>query len=277
MKKRKLGKESARHLVLIVLILFMIFPSMIMLSTSLKAYDKLFYWPPHLIPRSWEWINYKVVFVGAYHFYRALLNSFIIAMGVAALSVVLGFPAAYGLSRYKFKGHSTVLFAMLATQMFSPVVFLISLYQIVRAYGLLNTYTSVIFAAAALSVPMAVWLLHGFLSTVPVEIEEAANVDGASRLQSIVRIVTPLAAPGLAMVSIYSFIAGWNNLLFPLVFVSNEVMRPVALALSDFAGRNIVFWNLMMAAGVVATFPIATLFNFVQRSFVKGITGGALK
>lgn len=277
MRRKSIARESARHLALILFILLMIFPSVIMLSTSLKAYKNLFYWPPHLLPRSWQWINYKVVLVGAYHFYRALLNSFIVALGVALLSVVLGFPAAYGLSRYKFKAHSAILFSMLATQMFSPVVFLISLFAIVRAYGLLNTYTSVILAVSALSVPMAVWLLHGFLSTVPIEIEEAANVDGASRLQSIIRIVTPLAAPGLAMVAIYSFIVGWNNLLFPLVFMSSSVLYPISLALSEFVGRNIVFWNLMMAAGVLATLPVAILFNFVQRSFVKGITGGALK
>jgi multiple sugar transport system permease protein len=277
MKTTRIARETARHVVLTIFVIAMIFPTIIMLSTSFKAFDDLFTWPPHLIPVKWEWSNYQVVLVGAYHFYLAMLNSFAIAVGVAALSVLLGFPAAYGLSRYKFRGRSTVLFAMLATQMFSPVVFLISLYEIVRSYGLLNTYTAVILSVGALTVPMAVWLLHGFLSSVPIEIEEAASVDGASRFRSIVHIVTPLAAPGIAMVSIYAFIAGWNNLLFPLVFLSKEALDPISLALTDFAGRNIVFWNLMMAAGVIATLPVAVLFNFVQRNFVKGITGGALK
>ncbi len=266
-----------KHLALIVLLAVMLFPVYVMLKTSVTAFDDLFAWPPSWWPDVWSLGNYRDVLVGGYRFGLAYLNSAIIAISTAAVSIVFGFLGAYGLSRFRFRSRRALLFVALATQMFSPVVMIVSLYQIMRGYGLLNTHLAVILAESALAIPIALWLLHGYLESIPVDLEEAAMIDGCSRLTSLRWVVLPLAAPGIAMAGIYTFIFAWNALIFPLVFLSNDSLYPIPLAMSRFVGQNVVYWNLLMAGGILATVPVALLFSFIQGVFVRGITAGALK
>jgi ABC-type glycerol-3-phosphate transport system permease component len=124
---------------------------------------------------------------------------------------------------------------------------------------------------------MAVWLLHGYLKSVPVALEQAAAIDGCSRIKGVFKIVMPLSKPGVAMAGIYSFIWAWNDLLIPLIFISKSELRPVSLALTDFVGQNVVYWHEMMAASILTTVPIAIMFSFVQKYFIKGFMSGAVK
>jgi len=268
---------AAKHLALIALLVVMLFPVYVMLKTSVTAFDQLFGWPPSWWPKAWSLANYRDVLVGGYHFGRAYLNSTIIALTTAALSIVFGFLAAYGLSRFRFRARQSLLFVALATQMFSPVVLIVSFYRIMRGYHLLNTYAAVILAESALAIPIALWLLHGYLESIPVDLEEAAMIDGCSRLSSLRHVILPLAAPGIAMAGIYTFIYAWNALIFPLVFLSQSQLYPIPLAMSRFVGQNVVYWNLLMAGGILATVPVALLFSAIQGVFVRGITAGALK
>jgi len=266
-----------KHLALIVLLVVMLFPVYVMLKTSVTAFNDLFSWPPSWWPQHWSFHNYVEVLTGGYQFGRAYLNSAIIAVATSGIAIVLGFLAAYGLSRFRFRGRQALLFTALATQMFSPVVMIVSLYQMMRGYHLLNTYLAVILAESALAIPIALWLLHGYLESIPPDLEEAAMIDGCSRLSSLRHVVLPLAAPGIAMAGIYTFIFAWNALIFPLVFLNNDQLYPIPLAMSRFVGQNIVYWNLLMAGGILATVPVALLFSSVQGVFVRGITAGALK
>lgn len=268
---------AGKHLALIALLTVMLFPVYVMLKTSFTSFDRLFSSPPTWWPTSWSFDNYVTVLTGGYRFGRAYLNSGIIALSTAAISIVLGFLAAYALSRFRFRSRNVLLFAALATQMFSPVVMIVSLYQIMRGYGLLNTYAAVILSESALAIPIALWLLHGYLQGIPEDLEEAAMIDGCSRLAGLRHVILPLAAPGIAMAGIYTFIFAWNELVFPLIFLSDSAMYPIPLAMSRFAGQNVVYWNLLMAGGILATIPVALSFSAVQGVFVRGITAGALK
>lgn len=266
-----------RHAALIALLGVLLFPVYVMLKTSLTGFESILTFPPSWWPDEVTWGNYVEVFTGQYRFGQAYRNSLVIGGGTAVLSVLFGFGGAYALSRFRFRGRAVMLFAALATQMFSPVVLIVSLYGIVQGLGMLDRLPTVILAQSALSVPIALWLLHAYLEGIPEGLEEAAMIDGCSRLQSIRHVVLPLAAPGVAMAGIYTFIFAWNQLLFPLALLNDTSLFPIPLALTRFAGQNVVYWNLMMAAGVLATVPIALLFSFVQGVFVRGITAGAVK
>ncbi|BAS27835.1 carbohydrate ABC transporter permease [Limnochorda pilosa] len=268
---------AGRHLALIVLLGAMLLPVVVMIGTSLKSFDEVFAWPPDLFPVRPQWQNYANVWSGDYRFAGAFRNSVVIAVSTSLLAVGLGAPAAYGASRFRFRWKDAFLFGVLATQMISPVVFVVPLYRAMRAYHLLNTLTAVIVASAAFAMPMVIWLMHGYFRTIPRELEEAAMVDGCSRFSAMARVILPLAAPGLAAAGIYAFILGWDQLLFPLTFLTKGELRPIPLALYDFSGYNIVFWHEMMAASTIAVVPAALAFGAVQRYLVGGLTAGAVK
>jgi ABC-type glycerol-3-phosphate transport system permease component len=273
----KRWKHIFIHLTLIVILIALLFPVAVMFSTSLKTYENIFTWPPHWIPDPVQWSNYVNVWFGDYHFSRPFFNSLFIAGTTAVITIILAFPAAYAMTRFTFVGRGAMLFVVLVTQMFSPIVLIVGLYQLMQTYHLLNTYVSVIITICAFTLPMAIWLLHGFLKNVPTDLEEAASVDGCTRVRSIIRIIMPLSAPGISMAAIYAFINAWNNLLIPLIFISEDNKRPISLALTDFVGQNVVSWHEMMAASIITTVPIAVMFSFVQKYFIKGFMAGAVK
>lgn len=277
MTRRSLPFELLRHALLMLLVAALLFPIYVMVKTSFTPFRNILSWPPTWWPEPFTTNNYIEVFTGRYRFGQAYINSTIIAVSSALLAVLLGFSGAYALSRFQFRLRAPLLFMVLATQMFAPVVLIVSLYQIAQQLGALNNLVTVILAQCALAVPITLWLLHGFLQSLPPDLEEAAMIDGCSRLTALRHIILPLAAPGIAMAGIYAFIHAWNQLLFPLVLLTNENLFPITLALTRFAGQNVVYWNLMMAAGVLATLPVALLFSAVQGVFVRGMMAGAVK
>jgi len=265
------------HFALIVILMIMLFPTFVMISTSLKTFEGVFTWPPIWIPKDIQWINFKTVLFGMYSFYTSFIDSVIIASSTGIICVLLGLPAAYAFSRFRFVGRKAFLFAVLAIQMFSPVILIIPLYKVMRSTGLMDTYIALIVANTAFALPMAIWLLTAYLQSIPDSLEEAAMIDGSSRIGAIFKIILPLAAPGIITAGIYAFIIAWNDLIFALTFISKPDIRPITLALNDFAGRNIVYWNEMMAAAVLSIIPVALFFSIVQKYLVQGLTTGSIK
>ncbi len=276
-RRREFWRNFGTHAGLILILSVLLFPVYVMLKTSFTPFADILSFPPTWLPRPFTLSNYVEVFTGQYQFGVAYRNSAIIAVATAAIAIFFGFTGAYGLSRFNFRGRTLLLFIALATQMFSPVILIVSIYQIVQELGMLNRLSTVVLAQSALAVPIALWLLHGYLQGIPEDLEEAAMIDGCSRLATLRYIILPLAGPGIAMAGIYAFIHAWNQLLFPLALLNDSALFPIPLALTRFAGQNVVYWNLMMAAGVLATVPVALLFSFVQGVFVRGITAGAVK
>ncbi|ACL68841.1 binding-protein-dependent transport systems inner membrane component [Halothermothrix orenii H 168] len=265
------------HFLLILLLGILLFPALIMISTALKTFDGVFTWPPTLFPRIIQWSNFSRVLFGKYQFYQYFINSFIVAGVTSLVCILLGLPASYAFSRFRFYGKKLFLFAILATQMFSPVILIIPLYKVMKSAGLMDTYFALIIANTAFALPMSIWLLTGYLQSIPVSLEEAAMIDGTSRIGALFKIILPLAAPGIITSGIYAFILAWNDLIFALTFITKQGMRPITLALTDFAGKNVIYWNDMMAAAVLSVLPVAFLFSLVQKYLVQGLTAGSVK
>ena len=278
MNTRLLVRPLGRHVLLIILLGFLLAPTVIMVSTSFKPYSEVNTWPPQLIPDDATVSGFTAVLIDpAYDFGRAFLNSSIIAIGTAVVSVVLGLPAAYAIRRFTFTGRTVFLFAVLVTQMVSPALFIMPLYQVMNGLGLLNTYIALIIGNSAITLPVVIWLLSAYLRGVPIVLEEAAMVDGASRLSALIRVVLPISAPGILAAGAYAFVHAWNDLVFALAFVTNTNMHPITRALDRFAAENVVRWDLTMAASTLSVIPILLLFILLQRHLLHGVAVGAIK
>ena len=278
MNTRLLVRSLGRHVLLIILLGFLLAPTVIMVSTSFKPYSEVNTWPPQLIPDEATVSSFTAVLIDpAYDFGRAFLNSSIIAVGTAVVSVVLGLPAAYAIRRFTFTGRTVFLFAVLVTQMVSPALFIMPLYQVMNGLGLLNTYIALIIGNSAITLPVVIWLLSAYLRGVPIVLEEAAMVDGASRLSALIRVVLPISAPGILAAGAYAFVHAWNDLVFALAFVTNTNMHPITRALDRFAAENVVRWDLTMAASTLSVIPILLLFILLQRHLLHGVAVGAIK
>jgi len=266
-------------LLLLPVLAGILFPFGVMLSTSLKPADEVaalrYQWlPAHPRPA-----NYADVF-HALPLARYFANSVIVALGATALGIACAVPAAYALARLRFAGKGAVRFAILVTQMFSPIVLIVALFSQFGRYGLLagaNVYVALILANAAFSLAFGIWLLSGYFATVPLEIEEAALMDGCSRLGTVRRVMLPLAAPGIVTTVIFTFIAAWNEFMFALTFVADDRYKPLTVGIFSFVGQYAVDWQYLMAAALLATVPVIALFLAVEGHLIRGLTTGAIK
>ena len=261
---------------ILAVISFVLFPFWVVVSTSLKTSGEVFRSPATLIPEAFVWENYVHVFEQiplAQH----ILNSLIIAGAATALNIVLSAPAAYAMARLRFRGKGIFGLGTLITQMFSPVIILIPIFQLIKTLGLLDTYWALILANTAMTIPFSTWMLIGFFRSVPIELEEAAMIDGLSRIQAMIRIALPLTMPGLVTTSIYTFVTAWNEFIFALVLAPNRYMQPITIALYSWEKNNVVEWQYLMATATVATIPTVLLFLSVRKRLTAGLMAGAIK
>jgi ABC-type glycerol-3-phosphate transport system permease component len=247
-----------------------------MLSTSFKPLADVFSYPPQWIPAHPTFQNYRAQFDGLLGTY--FLNSLLVGVLSALLSTFAGALAAYGLARIRFRGNAAILMFFLASLAFPIPLLMISMYLMFVQLHLLNTYAALVIGHTVITLPVAVWLLKNFFDQLPVEVEEAAYVDGASPLYTLFRIVMPMARPALAASAIFVFVTSWNELLFGLTFTSSTDMRPLPAGISmsfltEFEGA----WSGMMALATMVSIPIFLLFVFFQRAFMAGVTAGAVK
>ena len=185
--------------------------------------------------------------LGEGHVGRALMNSLIVASGTMVICLIVGALAAYALARFRVRDHAILLMLVLMTQMFPLVVLVIPLFVIMRKAGLLGTYWSLIITYLAFSVPLAIWVMRGFILSIPEELEHAARIDGATRIGAMVRVVLPLAAPGLAVTAVLCFLEGWKEFLLALTFINDEERKTVPVVLQTFVGRGDTDWGAVMA------------------------------
>jgi multiple sugar transport system permease protein len=259
-----------------VIILFLLFPFFVMVSTMLKPHNEVYVSPPYWVPKAVAFSNFVKIWT-QHPFARYFVNSFVIAAGTTVLTTALCVPAAYAVSRFRFLGQKLVLYLYLVVQMFSPVVVVIALFKIVSRLHLLNTYLGLILVNTVFTLSFVTWMLAGYFKTIPVDIEEAALIDGCTRLQTIVRIMIPIAAPGLVTTIIYSFIASWNEFMFALTLVQSIQKTPLTLGLYNFVGRYTTQWEFLTSAAFLAIIPIIVLFLLIEKELVAGIVGGAVK
>ncbi len=272
----KVTKRASFYLLVIVIVVIMVFPFYYAILTSFKQRTALFqveYWPT-----TFSLDNYFAVMTGR-NFLRTLFNSLFIATTVVLISLALSVTASYALSRVNFRGRGLLLMTILAVSMFPQIAVLAGLFELIRFFGLFNSLWGLVFSYAIFSLPFTVWVLTTFMRDLPVEIEEAAIVDGATPWIIIWRVFMPLLWPALVTTGLLAFIAAWNEFLFALTFTSSETQRtvPVAIALITGATQFEIPWGSIMAASVIVTTPLVVLVLIFQRKIISGLTAGGVK
>lgn len=263
-------------LALLVMLPPLLFPFAVMLSTSFKGSAEVYAQPPAFLPKLLVWQNYLAVWERV-ALARYFGNSLVIGGGSATLATVVAILAGYGVSRFRFPGRGAFLTALLVSQMFSPIIVLLPLFRMFAVYHLLDSLLGLVLVNTAFNTPFAIWMLARYFDTVPKELEEAAQVDGANRFQSMLHVVVPLALPGMVATFIFAFMNAWNEFLFALSFVTTDAKMPVTTGLYSFVGHFKVEWNFLMGASLLAAIPAVVLFMLIQRYMVTGLTSGAVK
>ncbi|MAE64507.1 MAG: sugar ABC transporter permease [Phycisphaeraceae bacterium] len=272
MKGQRWLKWAGILLFLVPVLLVLLFPFAVMISTSFKTLQEATRIPPTFIPTEPTLQNYVEVW-RIVPLARHFLNSLLLGVGEAALVLAVGIPAAYALCRYRFAGRRVYLGFLLLTQMFPPVVVILGLFRVVAALGLVDSRIVVIAIAAAFNLAFCIWLLSGYFAAVPVEIEEAAMIDGTSRAGAMWRMTVRMSLPGLTTVAIFAFMDGWNEFLLSLTLIRTEQSLPLTVGLFRFVGRFQIHWPHLMTGSLLATLVAVALFMLVQKNLTRGLTG----
>lgn len=268
-------QQTGMFLGALVLILYLLFPFLWLVISSLKQPVELFATPITILPDRVVWSNFAKVLSDP-SVTGPVKNSLIVAGFTTAVSVVLGTLGAYAFARFQFRGRKAMFLLVLATQMLPAMAVLIPLFILLERTGLLYKYQGLIAVNVAHALPYVLWMLRAFFVSVPIELEEAARVDGCSRLGTIGRILMPLAASGLVATAAFVFIGAWNEYLFAST-LSNMESKTFPVRLAEYMGEERITWEGMFPAGVIGSIPPLILVMFFQRWLVKGLTEGGVK
>ena len=264
------------YVVVILICLFTLYPYFVTVCTALKSRAEIFSINGTIFPIKAIWSNFtdvwKLAPMSSY-----MLNSIVIAGGSTLLAMLCGIPAAYALSRMKFKGQTAFLGFVIVSQMFAPVVLLIGIYKVMMAFHLTNSIIGLIFINAAFNQAFAIWLLRGTFLSISPEMEQAATIDGCNRVHALLRILLPVAAPGIVTALIFVFINAWNEFLYSLILINSTDKMTVSVALKSLQGAEILNWGDMMAASALVVVPSVIFFMFIQNKIAGGMTEGAVK
>lgn len=277
-RRRRVSTQTLlTYVFLAVLVLFVLTPFLWMFLGSFKpTYELLKNQGQTLLIHHPTLANYRRLFQ-EYDFKRYFLNSTLVATVTAVVATSLSAFAGYALARFRFPGRGFFGFLILVTQMLPGIAIIIPLFIWFKQFHLIDTYWALFIAYNAFAIPFCTWMLRGFFAGLPVDVEEAALIDGASPLGAFVRVVVPLSAPGMLATAIFSFILAWQEFLFAVTFTSKAELRTLTVGIAAMRGKDVVDWGLLNAGVVVTTIPLAILFIFVQRYLVEGLTAGAVK
>jgi ABC-type glycerol-3-phosphate transport system permease component len=275
-KPSKYLEQVAVYGILVGTALFAIFPIAWAILTSLKGEATIFLYPPQWLPDPLTFENYTHVLYNS-NIPRYFLNSVFVVFMTILLSLTLSSHGGYAAARFSFRGKNVLLFIILLTVMIPGIVVLIPLYLLATQVGLLDTYWGLILVYTTWQIPTVLWLMRGFFETIPQELEEAALIDGCSRLGAFYRIIWPLTRPGLAAAAIIVFVNIWNEFIIALTLTTSDDKRLLPVGLYYYIGAFGIEWGKLMAAVSLALIPIILLFIFLQRSFIKGLSSGSIK
>lgn len=266
---------------LTLLLLFTAVPMFWMVLTSLKTQFAAMQYPPQWWPEEPTIQNYTKLLnpmgEAGGEFLRYFWNSFYVSLATTILGVAVAVPAAYAFSRFRFPGRTLLFFAVLLRNMFPAVVFLMPLFILMRWLGLVGTHASLILTYLTFGLPLSIWLLKGFYDNIPIQLEQAARIDGATRFQAFLLIVMPLSTPGIIATSIFSFIGAWNEFIYANVFLNREDQMTLPVGIQRYFTEFATDWPGLMAATFLMSVPVVVLFLVLQRFFVRALTEGAVK
>ncbi len=266
---------------LVLLLAYTLIPMAWMLITSLKTGFAAMQYPPQWWPAEPTLDNYTRLLdprgsVGR-DFLRYFWNSLVVSTLTTVLAVVVAVPAAYAFSRFRFPGRTVLFFSVLLRNMFPAVIFLVPLFILMRMLGLVNTLWSLVLTYLTFGLPLAIWLLKGFYDNIPIQLEQAARIDGATRFQAFRLIVMPLSVPGIVATAIYSFIGAWNEYIYAYTFLTRHDQMTLPVGIQRFFSENATDWPGLMAATFLMSVPVVVLFLVLQRYFVRALAEGAVK
>jgi ABC-type glycerol-3-phosphate transport system permease component len=287
-------RQVVAYLALLLITFFICFPLIWALSTSLKAPKDVMATPPRLLPPQVTLENYRNLVTGKQQYFRAdqsyvpttaapqhftswFANSVVVSLGSTAISILISTLAAYSVTRFRYRGRRIVPYFSLLGYMLPSIILVFPLFLVMAELRLTNSLWSLTFGYVSITLPFCMWLLWAFFRGIPIELEEAAMIDGASRLRVFVDIVLPSAAPGIIAAAIFSLIVSWNDFLFARVFINSIENLPLTVGVMHFFEGTHVDWGLMMASAVLMTVPMAILFMLMQRHLVAGFGAGAVK
>ncbi|MBM4276458.1 MAG: carbohydrate ABC transporter permease [Deltaproteobacteria bacterium] len=253
-----------------------VFPFFWMVSTSLKPHVEVFAQPPSFIPHQPTLDNFKRLFT-ATNFLTYFRNSLIVSGLAVLLTMVVSTAGAYSLTRYQYYGREKIAGLILCTYMFAPIMVVIPFFILVKKGGIENTHLALILAFTSFCLPFTLWLMRAFFKTIPVQLEEAAMVDGAGRIRAVIYVVMPLALPGIIATSIFTFILAWNDYIFTRILITSDELKTLPVGVQDLFHSALIDWGLIMSAGMMITIPALLFFVTVQRYLIRGWGAGAVK
>jgi len=268
--------RAASTVVMLLLLSVLLFPVLWIGLAAFKTDIDLFRVPPPLLPPQPTLEPFKYL-LGQPRYLNMLANSYIIATAVTVLCILLSFLAGYGFSRYRLRGSSSLLLLTLVLQMFPAVSLIIPYYRLLNFAGLYNTRLGLVVADTSFILPFCIWMFKSYVDSIPADLEEAAMVDGATRLQALRHVVLPLTRPGLIATAIYAFLGAWNEYTFAVVLTRTDVATPVTVGIGEFFGLFTVKWSQMSALALLACLPLMLIFVFLQRYLVEGMVAGAVR
>ena len=274
-RRTRLRRLLEIELPILFILMFALAPYLWMVLTSVKPNEAISIFPVQYLPERFTLEHYSVLLAKT-SFAAHLGHSLLISIGAVALGLGVSVPAAYAFSRYRFRGRKAALVLFLVINMVPVVLLIIPLFVLMRSFGLLDTHLGIVLGHATFAIPFSVWMMTSYFNALPIELDEAALVDGATRLQTIRHVVLPLAMPGIVTTGIYIFVNSWNEYLFAMM-LSGQSVKTVTVALQSFIGEFTVQWGLLTAAGTLIAIPVTILFLIIQRRLVGGLTAGAVK
>ena len=275
---------SVKKAVLRVLLYFVVldvcvitlYPYFAMLCTALKSREEIFSAAGTVLPITALWSNFIDIWSRA-PMARYMLNSVMIAGGSTIIAMLCGIPAAYALARMKFKGQTAFLGFVIVSQMFAPVVLLIGIYQVMQTLNLTNSILGLVFINAAFNQAFTIWLLRGTFMGISADMEQAATIDGCNRIQSMMKVLLPVAAPGIVTTLIFIFINAWNEYTVALCLIQDDLLKPLTVGINTFNGYNMIEWQYLFAASIFAIIPVVILFMCIEKNLVSGLASGGVK
>lgn len=269
-------RRAALWCAVAALVFFVAFPFAWMIATAFKPPREIFVSPPTLLPAQFTLENLARLFAET-RFATYLANSLFVASGTALLTLAVAVPGAYGLTRYRFRFREAISATILFTYMFAPIMIIIPFYVMIRHLGIANTHLGLILAYTALSVPFALWMLRTFFQAIPLDLEEAALTDGASRWRAVVYVILPMALPGIIATGIFTFILAWNDYIFVRILITSDELKTLPVGIADLYSSSVVDWGMIMSSAVLVIVPVVIVFSYIQKFLVASWGSGGVK
>ena len=276
MSVKSMMLRTLLYLVVTIICVVTLYPYFAVFCTALKSRAEIFAMKGTVFPVDALWSNFTDIWELA-PMGRYMLNSIMIAGGSSIIAMICGIPAAYALARMKFKGQTAFLGFIIVSQMFAPVVLLIGIYKVMVNLHMSNSIWGLIFINAAFNQAFTIWLLRGTFLSISPEMEKAATIDGCNRIQSMMKVLLPMAAPGIVTTLIFIFINAWNEYTVALCLISTDTLKPLTVGINIFNGYNMIEWQYLFAASIFAIIPVVIMFMSIEKNLTEGLTAGGVK